>query len=269
MRLVQVARTFERVRHRLDLSDVAPAALECLQVIEDNAKRLDELLQPTPRVRPLEGRELWESLATAVVAIARKRCSARLPAKDLKDLIEEHAPEQHMAFWNAQSTQRPVGLLREALSQQTHEPTALPALRKLIQSAGVLFWEEEADREWRLVDTKWLAAHADIYRWMHREWAGGRRCRFCGMQENPHVNALLPVEVERRNGVTMVGDEVVLPMGALTHDWCRPYYVRWSALAARYQSEAQAAEADRAAGRASRYTSAERALAVQVPRVGE
>ena len=238
----EVILILQRNLYRLDFPDVPPAALENMKTMRGLAEEMAKLLHPISQAKLIEGRELWDSLTHAVVAIAKAKRAVRLNAKDLKDLIENHCPEPHMAFWLEQSVGAAVGLLRYE-----------PQVRKLIEAQAVLFWDMDDD-EWRVINTRWLEAHADIRRWVTEPWAGGRRCRFCGCIENPHVNSLLSVDIERRNGVQMAGDTVVLQVGgAVTHDPCRKHWIAWCAIAAKYSSQAQAEEADKAAGRVSRY----------------
>lgn len=249
-RVLVVTRKLDRVRHLIDLlfdrPEVLAPALAHLEAIEASSEAFVKALQPgAGPMRRLEGPDLWASVAHAVVGISMRKGvgGVRLSAKDLKDLIENHAPAHDLAFWMKQSVGRVVGLLRY-----------VPEVRKIIEQRGVLFWDMDDD-EWRLVNSRWLEAHADIRRWVVTPWMGGRKCRFCGCQENPHINALLPVEVERRNGVSMIGDTVVLQVGgALTHDPCRPLWIQWCAIAAQYPTQEAAEEADAAAGgRKSRY----------------
>jgi hypothetical protein len=88
------------------------------------------------------------------------------------------------------------------------------------------------------------------------------------MVENPMVDALRPVELERRNdGATRLGDgTVVLPLsGRLTHERCKPHLLDWLAIAAKYSSTQEAAAADKAAGRVSRYEKVMNASALEAP----
>lgn len=262
LRILAVIRTLERVMHRSDWPDAPAAAADHINTIEAQVEQLAALLHPVSAAKLLVGRELWASLASAVVSIARDRRSCRLAAKDLADLVQEHCPEQDLAFWAGTFMRPPqiMGLLRVAMQlknpSRPEEGTELPELRKMIETEGVIFWREDADpaEEQRLVDTRWLDAHADIRRWVTDPWPGGRRCRFCGLIENHRVNALLSVNPERRNGMQMIGDTVVLQVGsALTHDRCRDRWVEWTAIAARYATQEAAQAGDKAAGRKSRY----------------
>lgn len=251
----EVILTLQRTAGLLDLPGVAPAAIEHLKTMQGLAKEISKLVHSQSNAKRLEGPDLWNSLAHAIVGIARKKRGARLTAKDLKQLVENHCPEPDMAFWLEQYPPQVVGLLR-----------SVPEVRKLIKPHGVLFWEEEQDGEFRIVDSRWLDAHADIRRWVLTEWKGGRRCRFCAIRENPMVNALLAVDVQRRNGVTMIGNTVVLQAGgALTHDVCREYWIEWCAIAAKYSSPAQAQAADNAAGRESRWEAVGKPAALEAP----
>jgi hypothetical protein len=223
VRVRAVIRALERVVHPIDLltdrPEVLEPALARLDALEASATAFVAALQPgAGPVKLLDGPELWQSLASAIVSIARARRSGRFTGKDLKDLVENHAPARDLAFWAAQYPGRVVGLLSESQRLRGHTNSAqdskLPQLRRLIEDQGVAFWDEDLDQQWRLVDTRWLTAHADIRRWVTDPFPGGRHCRFCGMLENPRVDALHSVELERRVGLTMVGDVVALPIGS-------------------------------------------------------
>jgi hypothetical protein len=254
----EVILILDRNKNRLDWPDVPPAAIAHIKTMRDLAKQLEKLVQPGPEPNFLEGKALWESLAHAIVGIARAKRGVRLTAKDLKDLVENYAPEPHMAFWLASSVGSVVGLLR-------HEPQ----VRKLIEVQGVLLWDRWEDEQWRIVHTRWLTAVADIRRWVLTEWSGGRRCRFCACSENPKVNALESVNPQHRHGVQMIGDTVVLQTGGVvTHDACRKYWIAWTAIAAKYSSNEEAVAADKAAGRESRWAPVVERAALEGPANG-
>lgn len=251
----EVILTLQRNQHRLDFPEVPPQAIEHIKTMRDLAQQIAKLLQPTSQAKRLEGRALWESLAHAIIGIAREKRGIRLTPKDLKDLVEDHCCELDLAFWLAQYPPAIAGLLR-------HEPQ----VRTLIEARGVLFWDMWQDEQWRIVDSRWLEAHADIRRWVLTEWAGGRRCRFCACSENPRVPALQSVDPERRNGLQMMGETVVLQVGGvLTHNACRKYWIAWTAIAAKYQSHEEAEAADKAAGRESRWEPLVEATALEAP----
>ena len=140
------------------------------------SKALRTELQPGKgEIRIIDGPEIWRWLGgRGSWAIARARRSCRLNAKDLKDLVEGcRGPREDLAFWAAQRPGRVVGLLAEVQRLRGHFGTPrdskLPELRRLIEDqGGVMFWDEDGDREWRLVDTRWLVAHGDIRRWVTR-----------------------------------------------------------------------------------------------------
>lgn len=251
----EVIRSLQVNSFRMDFPDTPPAVRQHLEAMRDLTQQIEKLLQPTQQIRLIEGRALWESLAQTVVAIAKERRGVRLTAKDLKDLVENHCPEPDLAFWVSRSPGAVVGLMR-------HEPQ----VRKLVEARGAMFWERWEDEQWRLVDSRWLVAHADIRRWVLTKWAGGRRCRFCAMTENPRVPALVPVNPKQRNGVMMIGDTVVLQVGAaLTHDACRRHWVAWTGIAAQYSTDREAVAADKAAGRESRWDPLVERAALEAP----
>jgi hypothetical protein len=274
-RLQDLIRRLDRLKHRCDPSlnrqEIIAVITARIDGIELHVTAIDEALKPPKTEKLLQGRELWESLAIAVVGIARGRRSVRLNAADLKDLVLKHCPRYDLPFWAAQSAAAPVGLLRHEGWERIVENgiRKVSELRQLIEREGVLFWDMWEDSELRIVDSRWLEAHADIRRWVLTEWGGGRRCRFCACRENPHTNALLSVSPERRNGVQMIGDVVVLQTGgALTHDRCRRFWIEWCAIAAKYPSQQEAEAADLAAGRESQWDSFVETSALEAPADG-
>lgn len=204
----------------------------------------------------LEGKERVQSLAVAIVAIARARRSALLNPADLWDLVKLHCPREHKGFWSGPYASAPavVGLLQVEGFERVRESiprypwdiadgSEVGELRRLIEAQGVLFWDREPDRCWRIVDRLWLTAHRDIWHHLHRQWLGGFTCRFCRMVENPSLHDELKSAV---------------PLQGLVHERCLPYFVEWHAIAAQYSSEEEAAAADAAAGRESRYAKVEK-----------
>jgi len=263
----------ERLKHRIDPSinraEIVALTSAEFDAIEPHLKRVEEIYKPKAQ-KVLQGRELWESLAIAVVGFTRARRSARLNAGDLKDLIEQHCPGYDLSFWADQRAPAAAGLLQHEGWEKIVENGVrkVSELRKLIEARGVEFWHNWQDGAFRFVDSRWLESHADIYAWLvEKPWAGGRRCKFCAMTENPMVPELQPIEAERRNGVTMIGDTVVLDnaSAALTHERCRPYFIEWQAIAKKYSSKAEAEAADKVAGRASRYRKVMEAARLEAP----
>jgi hypothetical protein len=239
-RIRSITLALQRTAFKLDLH-TPPAALEHLAAIEEHVKALTAALTDVTGPTLLEGRELWSSLATAVVSLAREKRALRVDAADLKDLVENHAPAAHLRYWTAKAAAGVVGLLRYQ-----------DEVRALIEAEGVIYWDCHEDDEFRIVNTRHLTAHADIRQWVLAPPTGAR-CRFCGGDSNPEVDELHAADetflrgVERRNG------KVVVPaVGALTHDKCAPFWREWVGVAAKYGSQEEAVAADLAAGRRPR-----------------
>jgi hypothetical protein len=200
----------------------------------------------------LQGVERAQSLAIAIVRIAREKRSALLNQADLRDLVKLHCPVEHKEFWAGPYTSASAiaGLLQfEGFERFKESGPRYPwdpagdafekgPLRKLIEAEGVLFWDREPDRCWRIVDSAWLSSHRDIWDWLRKQWQGGYTCRFCSMHENESLE-----ELKRPEG----------RMHGLVHERCMPYFLAWHEIAAKYSSEDEARAADVAAGRASRY----------------
>lgn len=199
--------------------------------------------------------EETEGLAAAVISIARTRAAAVHKGEDLFDLVRSHWPV-NLRKELPQYSGWVIGQLRfEGWERVTSNGVReVSELRRLIESAGVLFWDHFQDERWRIVDSNWLEAHAHIRSWVLDPWAGGRRCRFCGALENESFDALQPVEIERRNGTSVVDGRAVLISGsANTHERCRPHWLTWVVIASQYSSHEAAQKADQAAGRLSRH----------------
>lgn len=161
----------------------------------------------------LQGRERTETLAAAIVKIARQKRGALLNAADLFDLVKQHCPPG--SYPTAESI---VGLLQvegfEKFKQEWHGPDPnkreVGELRRLIEAEGVLFWDREEDRCWRIVDTTLKP---------RLSWSGGCRCRFCDIQENPLLNELELIDLRAHNSVVT----------GLVHSRCRPHLEAWHA----------------------------------------
>jgi hypothetical protein len=203
------------------------------------------------RVWP-DGPSSWPSLVAAVVAIAREGIGVRLSATDLWEEVVQRAPE-----WSVRQAHSIWGILEFEGWERVVENGVRQVgdLRRLIEAEGVDFWPEETDRRFRLVDTQWLSSHADAFRWVVGPWGGGRRCRFCAMAESPMVDSIVPVELERRHGRTMLNGVAVLDSAghALTHGRCRLPWLELLTRIAPYRSVEDAIAADKAAGRKSRF----------------
>jgi hypothetical protein len=225
----------------------------------------------------LQGAERAASLAGTVVKIAQQKRSARLSQVDLWDLVKRDCPREHKAYWAGPYCSAPAvaGLLRVEGFEKFHlgwwggpqegNWREVGKLRELIEREGVLFWDRYEDTEWRLVDTRWISAHRDIYNWLSSvstgsrslRWEGGHRCRACAMVENSMVNELKPLDLP-------YGDELARRLaGCLIHDRCKPYFTEWYTIAAKYSSEKEASAADAAAGRRSRYVKIEQAARLE------
>jgi hypothetical protein len=237
---------------------VAPTLAD-LEEIRSRIEALAARLDSAP-AKHLAGDEELQSLVYAAVRFTRQRIGLRVQASDLKELVLAHCPPQHRASWRERLPQSIYGFYEHQGWESwkvvgAGEVRERSELRQLIEAEGIEFWCEWRDQCFRFVDSRWLAAHADMFRWVVGPWGGGRRCRFCGTVESPQVDALLPVELERRHGRTVIGGTVVLEAGAsaLTHERCRPHWLHLLTTIAPYGSLAEARAADQAAGRQSRW----------------
>lgn len=219
-----------------------------LAMIEQGIQDLVEALQPRKSTLAfLQGPERADSLISALESLVRDRGCGLFPTDSLHSAVVDHARAQDKAWWHGQPAGLVPGLLRE-------ESEIIQTLGR----RGILVWEGAADainagdELWRLVDTRWLTAHADIRRFVLEPWEGGRRCRFCRMQETPQARELHVVDYERRRGVSTVNGVVVVPVGGLTHAPCRSHWLDWVVIASKYATQEAAEAADAAENRTPR-----------------
>ena len=244
----EIGRALERLAKTANIyppgSEQRAAGAAVLDAVKASIARGTEAVAPSRRnYRHLEGGELHRSFAAAVVGLARVVSSGLYTATDLRELVLDHVPLPDLAFWTTQSAGHMRGLL------EFEED-----VRKLIEAEGVKHWIRWEDQGIRIVNTRWLEAHADIRAWVLEPWPGGYTCRFCGMKENARVSALEQVELTRRQGERRIGETVVLEpgRGSHTHPECRRYWLEWITIASRYASDEAAAAADEQAGRKSK-----------------
>ncbi len=218
---------------------------DALRKIEEGGRELAEGLLPgAAPVRPLTMPQKIESLVYALGEIAKQYGAIRLPPDSLHAAVVAHAPEMDQFYWHGQILGQVNGILRTE-----------SALIEMLATRGVLVWEGEVagarDSVWRLIDTHRFSAHQDIYDWMTGLWEGGRRCRACGLEEDPKsATALVAIEQTRRHGQTVLEDgTVVLPVGGLIHPQCRPRWVDMLRIASSYSTREQAVAADQLADR--------------------
>jgi hypothetical protein len=209
----------------------------------------------------LQGVERAQSLAIAVVGIARAKRSALLNQADLRDLVTLHCPASDSAYWAGPccSASQIAGLLQFEGWEKIElgwwggpidsSARKVGELRRLIEAENVMFWDREPDQSWRIVDATWISAHQDIYNWEKKPWAGGHRCRFCEMHENESLDELKRVDVGSRYG--------------LVHERCKPHFVAWHEIAAKYATAEAAEEADKIAGRISRFPKVQQAARLE------
>lgn len=226
---------------------------EPLAAIETAAQAMANALLPGATVDParqdLQGKERQDSLITALERLARERGAALLPFDSLHSAVVDHAPAQDKVWWHSRVPGLVCGLLREE-----------PAIREALGTRGVLVWEgqtrpwQAGDELWRIVDTHWLTAHADIRAYVAGPWSGGRRCRFCRVLEESAAHELQPLELEKIHGQPAV-EGMTVPFavgGVLVHGPCREHWLKWLAIASRYKTPREAQAADAAAGREPR-----------------
>jgi len=238
----------ERAANPMSLAELSGKPLRpaerLLARIEENIDALGDAVSEiltAPAVPDLTPAERSRSAVDAITSWARAVGAAIVRSDSAHRMVTDHASEVHRGYWLNQSGERIFGLV-------AHE------IGEALEAEGVLAWRANPDDGYlRLVDTKWLQAHADVYGHVFDDQLFGHRCRFCRMAEIPTSNQLQAVDPEKRK--TSVFDNGVprLPRGVvLTHARCRPYWDGWYGLACQYKSLEEALEADKAAGRESK-----------------
>lgn len=209
--------------------------------IERCNRELLTLVTPKTKNRHLSTQERIASLVAALDALAKSKGGILAKPDTLHSFVCQYAPQADRNYWAGDRQGEIYGMIRSQ-----------PEVRELLEQSGVLAWVLIEDRRTRLVNTNWLTSHAEIRRFVTDQWPGGRRCRFCRIDEVPATRALVAVDPERRKGYTTVNGVVSLQPGQIhVHAQCTPHWQRWLAIAESYPDQAAAEAADRAAGRAS------------------
>jgi hypothetical protein len=174
----------------------------------------------------LEGAVRVESLALAMIKIARKAGSALFNQLDLHDLVKRDCPDEHRPYWDGPYCSAPqvTGLLHVEGWERIElgwwggpvdgRARKVGELRRLVEAQKVDFWDREEDRAWRLVNRG-----RDIGVWINNPWAGGHRCRVCLITENPLLDELKRLPDEHKVPAWL--------SGCLLHDRCVPQLLEW------------------------------------------
>lgn len=232
LRIQQAADKLDRLRPLASLAELNsrgdrawPKQLTAIEAAID--KMVSSLDVATATPDPVPALTNPQRNASAVQAIAtwlRTAGAAILQSDSVHRQIVEHAPEDHRRYWEARPPSVVIGLVRTEIA---------PAL----ESEGILAWlAEPSDGHIRLVDTRWLTAHADIFQHVNGEWAGGLRCRFCRVTEIGTSNQLHPIPGRKWQA----------------HRQCLPHWERIASIASRYSTLEEAQAADKQAGRESK-----------------
>lgn len=268
-RIYQVTDGLERFLPHYELAVMKqPAGLKgvdkALAALEAAQQALVTLLVPTPG-KALTTAERITSLIAALTALAHVKRVALLKLDALHSLLIAHFRADVAGYWANRAGEiqgwicdpKPTSVIDDGgagtglLQRTVSERISLVA--EELRSRGVLVWYYEPDRHFRLIDTNWLEAHADIRAHVAKEWEGGRRCRFCEMTEIATSPQLVAVDPAKRSVLPTLNGAVVLQTGTIyAHERCIPHWERWRTIAESYKTQEEAAEADRVAGRQSR-----------------
>ena len=237
----------EKLRNQANMVDVSPdkfpvdAMKNHVKAIAAAIDALAADLEAPKSSYPIKsGGERHASAVTAIAAWARDVGAAIVRPDSAMAAIHKHCQDSHRGFWAAQHPNLILGLVGQEMKTS-----------ELLKAEGVLIFLADPDDNYiRIVDTKQPSAHADILRRV-TEWAGGNRCRMCRIEEPALSTELQPVEAEHRNGLHTINGVVQMQAGIVhTHPQCRPYWLKWLAIAGHYPDLADAEAADRAHGRA-------------------
>jgi hypothetical protein len=248
--------------HRRDSKRVT----DLFQQLEHAVEQLKTAIMAKPSTPSLSSAERITTLVDALAALARAKRAALLRLDALHSLLMQYLPAEAARYWanNAGELRGwicdPQPIVPDE-AKKTGDACLLqraPSARAAVvpdelKSQGVLVWWNTLDRHVRLIDARWLDAHADIRAHVAKDWEGGRRCRFCEMPEIGTSRELVAVDPEQRSPLGTINGVVVLQPGTVyVHERCAPYWERWRTIAESYKTQEQAAEADRQAGRTSR-----------------
>jgi len=251
LRIQNVRRQLATARSMANMMDISPGKLpedrikERVSAIEAATAELVEALAPPKSTYPINSAlARHQSAVKALASWAREVGAALVKSDSAHAMMQSHCSEADRSFWADQT----AGLIRGLVGTEMKNSD-------LLKAEGVLaFLADPDDGYIRIVDTNAPAAHADIYRRV-TEWHGGRRCRYCRIEEPPMSHELQPVEVEQRTGYHTIGGVVQLQPGVVcTHPQCRPFWLRSLHIAEKYTGVAEAQAADAAAARVSRDT---------------
>lgn len=249
LRIAAAEATLERLRNHANMADISPGRypLDAMKIhvtaIEAAIEALAADLAPQKTNSPINSGSARHSSAVAAIAGWAREVGAAIVKNDSAlSMIQKHCPESHRGFWASQHQNLIGGLV--ANEMKTSE---------LLKAEGVLiFLADPSDGYIRIVDLAAPSAHADIYRRV-TEWKGGRRCRYCRIEEPAMSLELQPVEAEQRNGHHTINGVMQMQPGIVhTHKQCRPFWLKWLQISGQYAGIAEAEAADIAAGRTSK-----------------
>ncbi len=213
---------------------------ELVAVMEGAQQKLTQLvtLPPMPSRTPAQR---CQDIITAVEGIVASRGAILLQTDALHSQVVAHCPREAQAFWARQPEPKVTGVLLNE-----------PEVMKELNARGVIAWWHEPDRNWRIVNTRWRVAHAEIRSYVMAAKRPGRVCRFCDLIDAPTGQDFVLHESKRpgplatANGATQV-EAVTVQL----HPQCLPYWDHWVSIANSYPGQEAAQAADEAAGRST------------------
>lgn len=214
------------------------AAEKVIDELDKLVARFDALVSPPPGDPDPTILEKVAVLTIALERIANRDGAVISPTDTSLAAVVDACPTPDAArFWAKQHAVALFGLV-----------TQEKKLAEELRVRGVLLWGDSNDWLTRLVNTSWLTAHADIFKFVTGDKPSGHRCRFCRLPE-PH-GSIAPafIEVATPEGDWKRG-KLPIPRSVQAHPQCAPFWLEWVDIARQYQSEEEANAADIAAGR--------------------
>lgn len=210
-----------------------------LESIETAQSAMMDLVKAKPAWSPTLVERI-DSLVAGLEQLAIEKGAGIFRPDALHSLVVERLTGDIQAYWHRAGQHSLFGMIRNA-----------PDVAEQLRQRGIEVWTNDQDRHIRVVNTAWLTLHADIWAHVdHHGWQGGRRCRFCRIDEIATSRELVPVDPAKRSGYTTHnGQHVLQPATIYAHERCIPTWKRWLSIAEQYKSKAEAEAADVAAGR--------------------
>lgn len=178
-----------------------------------------------------------DGIAVTAAAIAKARGGCLLSIDALFALAWQHAPDDASKVIGHLSDMKLSGWLRQDDFQE------------LLAKRGIVTFYHEPDRQHRLINVNWLPTHGQIWNHvMSPRPKGGKRCRFCRIEETEKGAVLLIAQAStERHSIAQDAHGRRTDLRAASgyvHQKCLPHWNKWLSLVKQYPTPEAAFEAD-------------------------